>query len=110
MAPGVSEGSQALNPSSESARLSVSLPSGPPFHKSYDSGSFSLPSDFTNETTSGSHDGKEDKILVIPDLFSSIMAVEPVVNPNYFKVKSKGDAWIQWYLRPLFTYDRPQVE
>ena len=63
-----------------------------------------------NETTSGSHDGKEDKILVIPDLFSSIMAVEPVVNPNYFKVKSKGDAWIQWYLRPLFTYDRPQVE
>ncbi|KAI1107633.1 Presilphiperfolan-8-beta-ol synthase [Jackrogersella minutella] len=30
----------------------------------------------------------------IPDLFSSIMASRPAVNPNYFKVKAEGDRWI----------------
>ncbi|KAI0393303.1 Presilphiperfolan-8-beta-ol synthase [Xylariaceae sp. FL0594] len=30
----------------------------------------------------------------MPDLFSSIMASKPVVNPNYFKVKIEGDRWI----------------
>ncbi|KAF2965292.1 hypothetical protein GQX73_g8299 [Xylaria multiplex] len=30
----------------------------------------------------------------IPDLFSSIMAARPAVNPNYFKVKAEGDRWI----------------
>ncbi|KAI2606579.1 Presilphiperfolan-8-beta-ol synthase [Hypoxylon sp. NC1633] len=30
----------------------------------------------------------------IPDLFSSILASRPVVNPNYFKVKAEGDRWI----------------
>jgi hypothetical protein len=30
----------------------------------------------------------------VPDLFSSIMASKPVVNPNYFKVKIEGDRWI----------------
>ena len=30
----------------------------------------------------------------VPDLFSSIMASKPIVNPNYFKVKAEGDRWI----------------
>lgn len=30
----------------------------------------------------------------IPDLFSSIMATKPAVNPNYFQVKADGDRWI----------------
>ncbi|KAI0533379.1 Presilphiperfolan-8-beta-ol synthase [Xylaria digitata] len=30
----------------------------------------------------------------VPDLFSSIMASRPTVNPNYFKVKAEGDGWI----------------
>lgn len=31
--------------------------------------------------------------IYLPDMFSSIMSVDAAVNPNYFKVKSKGDAW-----------------
>lgn len=34
----------------------------------------------------------------VPDLFSSIMAVPPVVNPNYFAAKIKGDRWIAKYV------------
>lgn len=34
----------------------------------------------------------------VPDMFSSIMATKPVVNPNYFKVKAEGDRWIARYL------------
>lgn len=30
----------------------------------------------------------------VPDLFGSIMAQKPVVNPNYFAAKAKGDRWI----------------
>ncbi|KAI9035559.1 terpene synthase family protein [Aspergillus affinis] len=30
----------------------------------------------------------------VPDMFSSIMAVKPVVNPHYHEVKFKADAWI----------------
>ena len=89
--------SEVPNTSSDSPNLSVSLFSGPSSVQTHDSISSSPPSEFTNETPPDSRDGKKDGILVIPDLFSSIMAVEPVVNPNYFKVKPKGDAWIQWY-------------
>ena len=112
MASGVLVGSQVLlpNTSSDASQLSVSLSSGSFSDKSCDSGYSSPPSDITNETAPDSHDGKEDKILVIPDMFSSIMAADPVVNPNYFKVKAKGDAWIQWYFRPLFAYDSVQIK
>ncbi|KAJ6002360.1 Presilphiperfolan-8-beta-ol synthase [Penicillium sp. IBT 35674x] len=34
------------------------------------------------------------QVVFVPDLFSSIMAVQPVVNPNYYKVKLEADAWI----------------
>ncbi len=40
----------------------------------------------------------KDQFVLVPDMFSSIMAAEPVVNANYFKVKPKGDSWIQWYV------------
>ncbi|KAI1479684.1 terpenoid synthase [Daldinia eschscholtzii] len=39
------------------------------------------------------HEGRRS--VRIPDLFSSIMATKPVVNPNYFKVKAAGDRWIK---------------
>ncbi|KAI0169616.1 Presilphiperfolan-8-beta-ol synthase [Hypoxylon sp. FL1284] len=39
-------------------------------------------------------DQDERRSVRIPDLFSSIMASRPVVNPNYFKVKAEGDRWI----------------
>ncbi|OTA98480.1 hypothetical protein M426DRAFT_69724 [Hypoxylon sp. CI-4A] len=38
--------------------------------------------------------GQTRQSVRIPDLFSSIMASKPVVNPNYFKVKAEGDRWI----------------
>ncbi|KAI0892209.1 isoprenoid synthase domain-containing protein [Annulohypoxylon nitens] len=38
--------------------------------------------------------GSERRFVRIPDLFSSIMASRPAVNPNYFKVKAEGDRWI----------------
>ncbi|KAI4288438.1 MAG: hypothetical protein L6R35_002302 [Caloplaca aegaea] len=37
---------------------------------------------------------KHEQSVVVPDMFSSFMAADPVVNPNYHKVKAKGDAWI----------------
>lgn len=33
----------------------------------------------------------------VPDCFGSIMAPKPVVNPNYFAAKVKGDRWIAKY-------------
>ena len=35
--------------------------------------------------------------VYLPDLFSSIMAVKPIVNPNYHEVKVKADSWITKY-------------
>ena len=35
--------------------------------------------------------------VYIPDLFSSILAVKPIVNPNYFEVKAEADSWITQY-------------
>lgn len=37
----------------------------------------------------------DDKVVYIPDLFSSIMAVQPDVNINYEKARFKGDEWIK---------------
>ncbi|KAI1080884.1 isoprenoid synthase domain-containing protein [Whalleya microplaca] len=32
--------------------------------------------------------------IQLPDLFSSIMSIDPVVNPSYKKVKAEAEAWI----------------
>ncbi|OTA61599.1 Presilphiperfolan-8-beta-ol synthase [Hypoxylon sp. EC38] len=37
---------------------------------------------------------KKRRSVRIPDLFSSIMASKPVVNPNYFETKAEGDRWV----------------
>ncbi|KAH0491851.1 hypothetical protein TgHK011_003256 [Trichoderma gracile] len=37
--------------------------------------------------------------VVIPDLFSSIMAVEPSINPHYKEVKVEADAWFKSLLQ-----------
>ncbi|KAL7818357.1 terpenoid synthase [Trichoderma gracile] len=37
--------------------------------------------------------------VVIPDLFSSIMAVEPSINPHYKEVKAEADAWFKSLLQ-----------
>ncbi|KAH7019598.1 Presilphiperfolan-8-beta-ol synthase [Ilyonectria destructans] len=40
------------------------------------------------------HDAKRPLFFHIPHLFGSIMATKPVVNPNYFATKARGDRWI----------------
>jgi hypothetical protein len=40
---------------------------------------------------------KQASFVRIPDCFGSIMAPKPVVNPNYFAAKAKGDRWIARY-------------
>jgi hypothetical protein len=48
-----------------------------------------------------SHDqDMKDRIVYVPDMFSSIMAVKPVVNVHYHEVKPKADSWIS---RCIFT-------
>ncbi|KAG9254334.1 Presilphiperfolan-8-beta-ol synthase [Emericellopsis atlantica] len=37
---------------------------------------------------------KRPPFVHIPDLFGSIMSTKPVVNPNYFAAKARGDRWI----------------
>ena len=44
---------------------------------------------------SGKQNTSNDEAFVrIPDCFGSIMAPKPLVNPNYFAAKAKGDRWI----------------
>lgn len=38
---------------------------------------------------------KRPPFVRIPDLFGSIMAPKPIVNPNYFAAKAKGDLWLE---------------
>lgn len=38
---------------------------------------------------------KRPPVVRIPDLFGSIMAPKPIVNPNYFAAKAKGDLWLE---------------
>jgi hypothetical protein len=94
-AGGRHEESQASQWLSHRQQPSVSCTTGPPSKEIFD-GTSSPRSDTTHETVPDAEEGK-GKVLIVPDMFSSIMAVDPVVNPNYFKVKSKGDSWIQQY-------------
>lgn len=38
---------------------------------------------------------KHPPLVRIPELFGSIMAPKPIVNPNYFAAKAKGDLWLE---------------
>ncbi|KAI4107530.1 MAG: hypothetical protein L6R37_001490 [Teloschistes peruensis] len=39
-------------------------------------------------------DAAKEHTVVVPDMFASIMAARPVVNPFYHDVKPKADAWV----------------
>ena len=91
--------------SSHSQRPPLSLSSRILSASAHDSGYSSPSADSTHENGPDSHDANKDQVVTVPDMFSSIMAVEPVMNPNYLKVKSEGEAWIQRYFEPLFTGD-----
>ena len=59
----------------------------------------SLGSCKSSDTVLGTKDGHiqnsvEKHAVHLPDLFSSIMSVKPVVNPNYYEVKIKANLWI----------------
>lgn len=40
-------------------------------------------------------DRAKQNFVYLPDLFSSIMAIDPCVNSNYHKVKPEADSWIK---------------
>lgn len=40
------------------------------------------------------HIAMPSSFVRVPDFFTSIMAMDPIVNPNYFAAKAKGDRWI----------------
>lgn len=41
---------------------------------------------------------QNESFIKMPDLFASIMAVKPCVNPHYFEVKPKAESWIVKYI------------
>jgi hypothetical protein len=52
----------------------------------------------SSETTTGTvpsddHSLVEASAVRIPDMFSSIMSIDPLLNPHYEKVKIEADAW-----------------
>ncbi|RHZ53952.1 hypothetical protein CDV55_104405 [Aspergillus turcosus] len=73
------------------------LPSSDVSHSSdiHSNSSAGSPATVNSETTHDEiqQEAKHDFVFV-PDMFSSIMAVKPVVNPHYHEVKPKADAWI----------------
>jgi hypothetical protein len=36
----------------------------------------------------------KEHVIHLPDMFSSIMSIEPVINQHYSKVKLEAEAWI----------------
>ncbi len=53
-----------------------------------------LNSDGTQDTCTSPQNTAKTRCIYVPDMFSSIMSVKPIVNPNYHDVKLKADAWI----------------
>lgn len=47
-------------------------------------------------------DSAQSPLVRIPDCFGSIMAPKPMVNPNYFAAKARGDRWIARYAIELW--------
>jgi hypothetical protein len=54
-------------------------------------------SDITEDLNPHTESVSKTPFLYVPDMFSSIMAVDPVVNPHYSEVKPKADDWITEY-------------
>ncbi|TGO18467.1 hypothetical protein BPAE_0381g00040 [Botrytis paeoniae] len=48
----------------------------------------------TQELEQQQHFAKRPPFVRVPDFFGSLMATKPIVNPNYFTAKARGDRWI----------------
>ncbi|KAI0808724.1 Presilphiperfolan-8-beta-ol synthase [Xylaria sp. FL0064] len=62
------------------------------FSETFSTGSISSGT-ATDTLTSEDQTASKSYSVNIPDMFSSIMSVEPLINPNYEKVKPEADAW-----------------
>ncbi|KAI4254073.1 MAG: hypothetical protein LQ352_003319 [Teloschistes flavicans] len=50
-------------------------------------------------------DAAKEHTVVVPDMFASIMAARPVVNPFYHDVKPKADSWVTKVIDADETWD-----
>lgn len=62
------------------------------------SSSPSLLASHASRITQGASRTVNERTVHLPDLFSSIMAIKPAVNPNYHEVKAKGNSWVIKYV------------
>lgn len=63
-------------------------------------------SDVSQDDTRSPQDRAMQNLVYVPDLFSSIMAIDPCMNPNYHMVKPKADSWIKRYTNPGLEWQR----
>ncbi|POS72676.1 hypothetical protein DHEL01_v208929 [Diaporthe helianthi] len=70
-------------------------------------------SDFDTACTTPAREEEPEKngaerlpFVRVPDLFSSIMASKPTVNPNYFVAKARGDRWVE----KVMKFDKKMAE
>ena len=56
-------------------------------------------SDSIQESAPSPQHGVKKNSVHIPDMFSSIMAIDPCVNPHYHKVKLEADLWLKRYAK-----------
>ena len=85
-----------LNSPTDSLQELQSPESSQVLNSSVSSPADSAPSN-TQETSKSPQCDAQIISVYLPDLFSSIMAVEPIVNPKYHEVKAKADSWITRY-------------
>ncbi|KAI3334512.1 Presilphiperfolan-8-beta-ol synthase [Ustulina deusta] len=62
------------------------------FSETFSTGSISSGT-ATDAVTSEDQSTAKSSSVNIPDMFSSIMSVEPLINPHYEKIKPQADAW-----------------
>ena len=74
-------GTQSPDSSPAGSNSSASLPESPA-------------SDVIRDPSPSPKAKAQKRAVHVPNMFSSIMAIKPIVNPNYYEVKPKGDAWI----------------
>lgn len=68
-------------------------------------------SDIPQGGTISLQNGVTQKFVHVPDLFSSIMAIDPCVNPSYHTVKAKADSWIKRCANtPRMTNENPSSQ
>ncbi|KAL8867966.1 MAG: hypothetical protein Q9174_005311 [Haloplaca sp. 1 TL-2023] len=80
--------------SSDSALDSVNSSTSSPEPRSSMSSTETPSNDVARNTMKELQGTPNAHTVVVPDMFASIMAVRPIVNPYYHDVKPKADAWI----------------